>query len=174
MKGQNFEFAELRGIKPSCTDTFVETGDVVVVHGGFDGYVYRQEKGNDFNGTSINGRYRSPDLTFNDPGIRKHMQRVMINYEPESAINADMFISMIMKIKIQLDLLTYPLDSTDVVAIYGTSTYGTPTYGGASQPLVRQPVEGSGLLALRVNDNATTAPYSLKGFGLEYQVGARR
>ena len=45
MKGQNFEFAELRGIKPSCTDTFVEEGNVLVLHGGFDGYVHRQEKG---------------------------------------------------------------------------------------------------------------------------------
>ena len=175
MKGQNFEFAELRGIRPSCTDTFVETGDVIVVHGGFDGYIYRQEKGNDFNGTSINGRYRSPDLTFNDPGIRKHMQRVMINYEPESAINADMFVRYDYEDKNSARPAAYPLDSTDVVAIYGTSTYGNPTYGGASQPLVRQPVEGSGFaVALRVNDNATTAPYSLKGFGLEYQVGARR
>ena len=51
MKGQNFEFAELRGIKPSATDTFVEAGDVLVLHGGYDGYIHRQEKGNDFDGT---------------------------------------------------------------------------------------------------------------------------
>ena len=175
MKGQNFEFSEIRGIKPSSTDTFVETGDVIVVHGGFDGYIYRQEKGNDFNGVSIKGRYRSPDITFGDPGIRKHMQRVILNYAPESAINADMFVRYDYEDKNSSRPAAYPLDSTDVVAVYGTSTYGTPTYGGASQPLVRQPVEGSGFaVALRVNDNATTAPYSLKGFGLEYQVGARR
>ena len=60
-------------------------------------------------------------------------------------------------------------------AIYGTSVYGTPTYGGATQPLVRQAVEGSGFaVALRVNDGGATAPYSLKGFQLEYQLGARR
>ena len=175
MKGQNFEFSEIRGIKPSSTDTFVETGDVIVVHGGFDGYIYRQEKGNDFNGVSIRGRYRSPDITFGDPGIRKHMQRVILNYAPESAINADMFVRYDYEDKNSSRPAAYPLDSTDVVAVYGTSTYGTPTYGGASQPLVRQPVEGSGFaVALRINDNATTAPYSLKGFGLEYQVGARR
>ena len=64
---------------------------------------------------------------------------------------------------------------TKVSAVYGTSTYGTATYGGSTQPLVRQSVEGSGFaVALRVNDSGTTAPYSLKGFGLEYQVGARR
>tara|TARA_R110002020_G_scaffold94829_13_gene227878 strand:+ start:597 stop:2345 length:1749 start_codon:yes stop_codon:yes gene_type:complete len=175
MKGQNYEFAEMRGIKPSSTDTFVEAGDVLVVHGGFDGYVYRQEKGNDFNGTSIMGRYRSPDLTFQDPGIRKHMQRVILNYAPESAINADMFVRYDYEDKNSSRPAAYPLDSEDVVAIYGTSLYGSPTYGGASQPLIRQPVEGSGFaVALRVNDNATTAPYSLKGFGLEYQIGARR
>ena len=67
-----------------------------------------------------------------------------------------------------------------VAALYGTSTYGsgssvTGTYGGASQPLFRQSVEGSGFaVALRVNDGGSTAPYSLKGFQLEYQVGARR
>ena len=55
------------------------------------------------------------------------------------------------------------------------TVYGVPTYGGASQPLVRQAVEGSGFaVALRVNDGGTTAPYSLKGFQLEYQLGARR
>ena len=175
MKGQNFEFSELRGIKPSSTDTFVEAGNVIVLHGGFDGYIHRQEKGNDFNGTTVSGRYRSPDLTFGDPGIRKHMQRVVVNYKPESAINADMFVRYDYEDKNSARPAAYPLDSEDVVAIYGTSTYGTPTYGGASQPLLRQSVEGSGFaVALRVNDNATTAPYSLKGFQLEYQLGARR
>ena len=49
------------------------------------------------------------------------------------------------------------------------------THDGTSQPLVRQSVEGSGFtVALRVNDGGVTAPYSLKGFQLEYQVGARR
>ncbi len=175
MKGQNFEFSELRGIKPASTDTFVEAGDVLVLHGGYDGYIHRQEKGNDFDGTAVSGRYRSPDLTFGDPGIRKHMQRVIVNYKPESAINADMFVRYDYEDRNSSRPAAYPLDSEDVVAIYGASTYGTPTYGGASQPLLRQSVEGSGFaVALRVNDNASTAPYSLKGFQLEYQLGARR
>jgi hypothetical protein len=40
---------------------------------------------------------------------------------------------------------------------------------------LHQPVEGSGFaVALRVVDNAESAPYSLKGFQLEFDVGARR
>ena len=175
LKGQQFEFAKLKGIKPSSTDSVVESGDVIAIHGGFDGYVYRQEKGNDFDGTAINGKYRSPDLTFGDPGVRKHMQRVILNYAPEAAISADLFLRYDYESAEGARPNAYPFDSTKVAAVYGTATYGTATYGGATQPLVRQAVEGSGFaLALRVNDSGTTAPYSLKGFGLEYQVGARR
>jgi hypothetical protein len=176
LKGQKFEFSEIQGIRPACTDSFVSEGNVIVLHGAYStGYIYRQESGNTFDGATILGRYRSPDLTFNDPGIRKHMQRVIVNYEPEAAIDADLFVRYDYEDKDSPRPAAYPLDSTDVVAIYGTSVYGTPTYGGASQPLVRQAVEGSGFaVALRVNDGGSTAPYSLKGFQLEYQLGARR
>ena len=180
LRGQQFEFAEMKGIRPTATDTFVSSGDVIALHGSGDGFVYRQESGNDFDGTAILGRYRSPDLTMNDPGIRKNMQRVIVNYAPESSIDADLFVRYDYESKDSARPAAYALDSEDVAAIYGTSTYGVSTsvsgtYGGATQPLVRQPVEGSGFaVALRVNDGGTTAPYSLKGFQLEYQLGARR
>jgi len=181
LKGQTFEFAEIRGIKPASTDTFVSAGDVIVLHGAYSGgYVYRQESGNDFDGTSILGKYRGPDLTFGDAGIRKHMQRVIINFAPESSIDADLFLRYDYESADSARPAAYALDSQTVAALYGTSTYGvgssiSGTYGGASQPLFRQSVEGSGFaVALRVNDGGSTAPYSLKGFQLEYQVGARR
>ena len=180
MKGQNFEFSELRGIKPSATDTFVEAGNVIVLHGGYDGYIHRQEKGDDFNGTTILGKYRSPDLTFGDAGIRKHMQRVILNYKPEGSIDADLFVRYDYEDKNSARPAAYALDSSDVAALYGSATYGAGsasfgTYGGTSEPLIRQPVEGSGFaVALRINDGGSTPPYSLKGFQLEYQLGARR
>ena len=54
---QAYEFSELKGIKPSCTDSFIEQGNILVLHGGFDGFIYRQEEGNDFDGTAINAKY---------------------------------------------------------------------------------------------------------------------
>ena len=181
LKGQAFEFSELRGIKPASTDSFVKAGDVIVLHGDYsNGFVYRQESGNTFDGTAILAKYRSPDMTFGDAGIRKHMQRVIVNYAPESTIDADLFVRYDYESKDSARPAAYELDSQDIAAIYGTSTYGTSssvigTYGGASQPLFRQSVEGSGFaVALRVNDGGETAPYSLKGFQLEYQTGARR
>ena len=181
MKGQSFEFSEIKGVKPSCTDTFIEAGNVLVLHGDFSGYIHRQEKGNTFDGTTIFGKYRGPDLGFGDAGIRKHMHRVIVNFKPESAIAADLIVRYDNEDPDSARPAVYPLASTALAAQYGTATYavsGAATnsvYGGSSQPLVRQSVEGSGFtVALRVNDNGVTAPYSLKGFQLEYQVGARR
>ena len=181
MKGQSFEFSEIKGVKPSCTDTFIEAGNVLVLHGDFSGYIHRQEKGNTFDGTTIFGKYRGPDLGFGDAGIRKHMHRVIVNFKPESAIAADLIVRYDNEDPDSARPAVYPLASTALAAQYGTAIYsgsGAATnsvYGGSSQPLVRQSVEGSGFtVALRVNDNGVTAPYSLKGFQLEYQVGARR
>ena len=176
MKGQAFEFSTMKGIRPASADTVIEDGDVVVLHGGFDGFVYRQEKGNTFDGTLINAKYRSPDLSMGDPGVRKHMQRVNVNYAPESTIDADLFVRYDYESNTSTRPAAYPLDSTNVAGIYGTSIYGSAVYGGPSQPIVRKAVEGSGFaVALRVEDGATaTDPYTLKGFQLEFQVGARR
>ena len=108
------------------------------------------------------------------------MQRVIVNYAPESTIDADLFVRYDYEIKRSARPVTYHLDSEDIVdCIWNNniwfSSSVTGTYGGASQPLFRQSVEGSGFaVALRVNDGGETAPYSLKGFQLEYQTGARR
>jgi len=178
LKGQAFEFSKTKGIRPACTDSVVESGNVIPIHGSFDGYVYRQDQGDTFNGTLVQAKYRSPDLTFGDPGIRKHMQRVNINYAPESTIDADMFVRYDYEDANSIRPAAYALDSLNVGGIYGAtaSTYGVASYGGPSQPIVRKSVEGSGFaVALRVEDGATsTGPYSLKGFQMEFQLGARR
>ena len=174
-RGDAYEFADLRGMRPSCTDFVVDAGESIVLHGEYDGYVYRQEQGNDFDGNVITGKYRSPDLSMGDAGIRKTFQRVIINYAPEAAVNADLFVRYDYESPDAARPAAYPFDTATVVAVYGTSSYGTATYGGQTNPLVRQPIEGSGFaVALRVNDRGTSAPYSLKGFQLEFDAGARR
>ena len=180
-RADKFEFAEIRGVKPSATDALVVDGDVRVIHGDFSGFVHRQEAGNTFDGTAILARYRSPDLSFGDTGVRKHMQRVILNFKPESAIDADLFVRYDNEASDSARPAAYALDSSQVAAQFGSATFSTTSsaaqfvFGGPSQPLVRQSVEGSGFsVALRVKDGGETAPYSLKGFQLEYQVGARR
>jgi len=181
MKADGFEFSEIRGIKPTATDTLVNAGDVIVLHGDESGFIQRQEKGNTFDGTAVLGKYRSSDLSFGDTGIRKHMQRVIVNYKPESAIAAELLVRYDNENSDSTRPNPYTLDSSEVAAQFGTAVFSTAggavrfVFGGPSQPLIRQPVEGSGFsVVLRINDSGESAPYSLKGFQLEYTLGARR
>lgn len=174
-KQNGYEYSDMSGIRPSCTDYIVVLGESIVLHGEFDGYVYRQEKGNNFDTNNVDAKYRSPDLTMGDAGIRKAFQRIIVNYAPEAAVNADLFIRYDYEAASVARPAAYPFSSASIFAIYGTSTYGTATYGGQVNPLFRQPIEGSGFsMAIRVNDRGTSAPYALKGFQLEFAVGARR
>lgn len=172
---EGYEFSTTKGLRTSCSDSEVYNGDFFIIHGSYDGYVYRDEKGDTFDGTTIIGRYRSPDITAGDPGIRKAFQRVIINYAPEGAINTDLFLRYDYESSDAPRPAAYPFDSTKVVALYGISVYGVATYGGQTDPLVRQPVEGSGFsVAIRVVDSGVSTPYSLKGFQLEFTTAARR
>ena len=181
LKKDGFEFSELKGFKTTCTDTFVETGDVISLHGDIDGFIHRQEIGSTFDGTTIKGKYRGPDMVFGDSGIRKHVQKVIINYRPEGNVDADLIVRYDNEDKNSARPAVYPFSTDNLSASYGVSLYSTTssstqfTYGGGKDPLDRKSVEGSGFsVILKVEDDGESNPYSLKGFQLEYQLGARR
>ena len=109
------------------------------------------------------------------------MQRVIVNYKPESAIAAELLVRYDNENSDSTRPDPYTLDSSEVAAQFGSALFSTAggavrfVFGGPSQPLIRQPVEGSGFsVVLRINDSGESAPYSLKGFQLEYLLGARR
>ena len=175
--GMGWEYGDLRGMKPSyCASGFI-SGTETVLHGGYDGYIYKQESGDDFDGTNIQAIYRSPDFTMGDAGIRKMMQRIIWNYDNEGAVDS--------KFRIRYDFNSsdvpqpaeYDLTTGAAIAIYAfsTSTYGTAVYGSSGTPLVRQSVEGGGFtVAVRLDDKAGSAPISVKGYQLEFTPGGRR
>jgi len=175
--GMGWEYADLKGIKAACCVSGFISGTETILHGGYDGYVYKQETGDNFDGTNIQAIYRSPDFTMGDAGIRKLMQRIIWNYDNEGTVNS--------KFRIRYDFNSsdvpqpneYELTTGAAVAIYGfaTSTYGTAVYGSSGTPLVRQSIEGGGFtVAVRLDDNQGAAPISIKGYQLEFTPGGRR
>jgi len=182
-RGDRWEFSETKGIKPNCADSGYISNVETTVHGGYDGFIYKQETGSTFTNAgnsslTIKGRYKSAHWTMGDPGIRKRFHRAILNYRPEGSLSTNLG-------------LEYDYGSDDVLnpnsiaisgaqegaAVYGSSVYGTAEYGGAEFVLVRQPIVGSGFaVALQFTDSAATqcSPYSLKGFSLEFAAAGRR
>jgi len=76
--GFNIEWGQLQGIRAYCADSDYIDDTEYVIHGDYDGYVYRQEQGNSFNGANIFAQYKTPFLTFGDPSIRKALYKISV------------------------------------------------------------------------------------------------
>jgi len=171
-----WEYSDIRGLKPSCCVSGFVSGVETIIHGGYDGYVYKQESGNTFAGTAMTALYRSPDLTMGDAGIRKTMQRINVNYDPEGAVNVSLFVKYDFEDAGTPQPAAYTLTTADTAAVYGNSgsLYGSAVYGAEGMPIVRQSVEGSGFtVVIRLTDTSSNPPITLKGFELEFTPGAR-
>ena len=171
-----WEYSDIRGLKPSCCVSGFVSGVETIIHGGYDGYVYKQESGNTFAGTAMTALYRSPDLTMGDAGIRKTMQRINVNYDPEGAVNVSLFVKYDFEDAATPQPAAYTLTTADTAAVYGSSAtlYGSAVYGAEGMPIVRQSVEGSGFtVVIRLTDTSSNPPITLKGFELEFTPGAR-
>ena len=174
-----FEYADIKGLKVSSCDSDYIANVETIVHGGYDGYIYKQESGNIFTTASstsaIDATYRSPDMTMGDAGIRKSMDRVNINWEPEGVVSASLFV------RYNYDDINTPqpsvisLASSGSGAYFGIGLFGTAAYGQGDLPITRESVEGSGFaVALKMTDTSTNAPFAIKGFQLEFTPGGRR
>ena len=171
-----WEYSDIRGVKPACCDSGFVSGAEKVIHGGFDGYVYLQESGNTFSGTAMKAIYRSPDLTMGDAGIRKSMQRINVNYDPEGSVDVNLFVKYDFEDTGTPQPSSYNLTTADTAAVYGNSgtLYGSAVYDAEGIPIVRQSVEGSGFtVVVRLEDSSSNPPITLKGFELEFTPGAR-
>ena len=174
-----YEYADIKGLKVSCCDSDYIGNVETVVHGGYDGYVYKQESGNVWTRASstaaLDSTYRSPDMTMGDPGIRKSMERVNLNWKPEGEVSASLYLQYNYNDIDTPQPALIALTSSGSGAYYGTGTYGAAAYGQGDLPITRESVEGSGFaVALKITDTSTNSPFAIKGFQLEFTPGGRR
>ena len=117
-------------------------------------------------------------MSLGDPGIRKSMQRVLVNYKVGEAIDTT---NQTFSLRYNYDDTDtpqpnpYEFSSATVAAFYGSGVYATSAYGSSGFPLERVSVEGSGfVVAFKLEDESTKKSLSLRGFELEYVNGGRR
>jgi len=174
-----YEYADIKGLKVSCCDSDYISNVETVVSGGYDGYVYKQESGNVWTRASdtdaLDSTYRSPDMTMGDPGIRKSMERVNLNWKPEGEVSASLYLQYNYNDRETPQPSLISLSSSGSGAYFGTGKFGTAVYGQGDLPITRNSVEGSGFaVAVKITDTSTNQPWAIRGFQLEFVPGGRR
>jgi hypothetical protein len=173
--GFYWEWGKLRGIKTSCVVSAYIGNTEYVLHGDYDGSVYRQEVGNSFNGEPITAIYQTPYLDFGDVFTRKTIHKLFLFIKPEG--------NLALSIKVNYDWgdgtitnpLLYNLQFDSLVDLYGEGVYGTAAYASAPISVSFKNVEGSGMSnSLTFSSRNLDDPYSIQGFVYEFEVNGRK
>ena len=174
-----WEFGELLGIRSSCcTSGYIGTSEFVL-HGDYDGKVYKQENGTSFNGLDILSVYSTPYLDFGETETRKVMRKINTFIRAEGPL--EMLLSM-----------TYDWGDGGVPtpATYSQASLGAPTqysgrnidyaetnvlYGGSSKPIMTSDIQGSGFSAQATFVSiGQTESFSIQGMVFEFSTAGRQ
>ena len=175
----SWEFGELLGIRASCTTSGYVGTTENILHGDYDGRVYKQEFGTSFNGGDIISIYATPYLDFGETEQRKTMRKINTFIRAEGPL--EMLLSM-----------TYDWGdgATSTPATYSQASTGAPTryggrnitynatnvlYGGSSKPIMTSDIQGSGFSAQATFVTiGQTEPFSIQGMVFEFTTAGRR
>lgn len=172
------EWAELRGIRTSVVCSEIISGAEYILHGDYDGKVYRQETGNNFVGENITAIYSSPFLDFGSSMYRKLMREISIFIRPEGSVTLSTAIEFDWGKVSSINPSAYSMeDETAINSIYGEVQYAGSgvVYGGSKFPLLETPLEGSCYsVRVKITSSGTDAPYSVQGIIFSYSKKGRR
>lgn len=180
VQGQvSWEFGELVGIRASCCTSGFIGRQEYVLHGDYDGKVYRQEVGSSFDGRDIVAVYQTPYIDFGDTEIRKVMRNVNLYIRAEGPFTMNLAV-------------TYDWDDPNTArpSTYSQSSAGTPVkygvrntryaganvvYGGSEKPVITTAIQGSGFATqLTFVTVGQDSPFSIQGCVFEFSVSGRR
>lgn len=177
--GISWEFGQLQGIRASCcTSEYVDLEEYVL-HGDYDGAVYRQDQGNNFDGQNITGIYSTPYLEMNSTVERKTLKNIDTFIRAEGPFETGIALSF-----------DWGSPNTTVPTSFTEEVLGTPTtysgrnvqyngvtriYGGVSSPVISTNVEGS-CNSVRISyvSNGDFFPYTIQGIVVEFSNSGRR
>lgn len=176
--GEGIEWAELRGIKAYVADSDYHNKEELVIFSNSDGYVYRMEKGNTFNGSNIRASFSTPYWPINDPRIRKTFYKLYTYLDPQGsvAITLNLKLDFDDKGSVQPQAITLS-NSASNIGIYGNAlaVYGTATFGEKLLRVFECQTIGSGFsVSLQFESNSSDPPYSFDAVTLEYASHDRR
>ena len=174
-----WEFGGLLGIRASCCSSEYIGTEEFILHGDYDGRVYRQEQGNTFDSRDIVAIYATPYYDLNETEVRKTIRKINTFLRAEGPFEMNLAVAYDWGDYNTSRPSTYTEESLGGPTVYGgrSITYAAPnvTYGGNSKPIMTYDTQGSGF---SVRATYVTVgqfdPYTIQGIVFEYSVAGRR
>lgn len=176
----NMEYSELQGLRVACVVSGYLSNQEVILHGDYDGKVYKQESGNTFNGSSVYSMYSTPYLTFGDFLTRKQLRKlhVFTQYQGTFTLSAQLNFDWN-----NPDSLAPSPFSGAIVLAEGTPLYDNSLlYDNAvyyatvnTYPVITYDIQGSGKSTkIAFTTSGNNYPHTIQGFILEFTPQGKR
>ena len=175
-ESSGFNWAKLRGFKAYRTASSYIGADEVLLFTGEDGFVYKMDDGNDFDGEPISAYYSTPYMSIEDPRIRKTLFKATTYYDPEGSMSGALSFRYDFKKPGIVQPPISGLSGGGTFAFYGDSTFGVATYGGTPETVVETLATGSFFnvsLEYTFTDDGV-APFIIDTILLEYANNDRK
>ena len=183
--GSGIAWSTTKGLKVNVADSTYSGAQETIMFANDDGFCYRMDSGNSFDGSAIESIYESPFMPITDPQIRKTMYKLTLYAQPTGTMS----VSVNFKIDfdagndpsvIQPPAITVSSSAAGGgISLYGASTsiYGGSgvTYGGVLDKIYKENLVGSfKTVAMRITDNSTNPTFTLDTAVLEYSQHDRQ
>lgn len=180
--GKGFEWSETIGIQaPALASDFDELGVEKSYHGDNKGYIYCHDVGASFSEGSITeifsipSTYDTPNFDFGDLGTRKTPYSVKVSVTPEGFMQPTLHVIYDYGDVNVAQPNPYLLSPASSPSVFGISQFGAGSFGGAANPMILQPIQGSGhTLNFKITTNDTAAPFAINGLYIDYYPSGRR
>lgn len=173
----SWEWGSMRGLRSACCTSNYIGSEEFVLHGDYDGKVYRQEVGNSFDGDPVVAKYSTPYLDFGTTGVRKTMHKVKIFIKPEGIANLQARLTYDWMDPEKLNPSTYDvtIGNPASISLYSEAIYDTSIYSYLPIPLIMANVQGSGFsVQTTFTSNDVYPPYTLQGAVYEFAMEGKK
>jgi hypothetical protein len=183
--GSGIAWSRTKGLKVNVADSTYSGAQETIMFGNDDGFCYRMDSGNSFDGSAIESIYESPFMPITDPQIRKTMYKLTLYAQPTGTMNVDVNFKIDFDAGNDPSVIQPPTISVSSsaagggISLFGASTsvYGgsSVTYGGVLDQIYKQNLVGSfKTIAMRITDNSTNPTFTLDTAVLEYRQHDRQ
>lgn len=123
--GVEFHWAKTKGIQARVAAESIDSGKETAVFGNKDGYVYKMEEGNDFDGDNIKADFSTPYIPLTDPRTRKTIYKAILYTDPQGSFSTDF--------NLKFDLTEAGIIQPDTIQLSNASSSGgISLYGSTS------------------------------------------
>ena len=179
--GAGLSWGKIVGMNAYVTDSrYMGTSGVsneVILFANDDGYIYRMESIDTFDGTAIPSIFQSPPMPVTDPLVRKTFYKLILYIDTTGTFSCSLSLEYDKGSPdiIQPSPSTVQSSVTSNALVYGGTTYSVCLYGSELDKIYTINVVGSGkTVTLRIEDKTTTVNYRLDTALLEYANNDRQ